>query len=309
MKLASFNIDIDPVDCYYSIHGIRTVSSSYDPVWSKGVVRFLELLDRHNIKATFFITAADFVESNTEIMRKIVENGHEIGNHTYSHDYKFTLMSIKSIRDEIRMNHQFIKERTGVDCVGFRSPGYNISPSIIKVLKEEGYSYDTSFFPSPVYYLAKWLLINLKKLKGRESGSIIYSFTDCFGKKNPYPAGESIKKEEKKSKLLELPITTVTFAGFPLIGTSAVVFSEFIFKIMLQLSLKMNFINFETHGIDLCQIKDSEKLSVLKKFQPDLRYPLKRKISRFEKLIEFYKANGYEFKTLKEITEINIFGV
>jgi len=106
-----------------------------------------------------------------------------------------------------------------------------------------------------------------------------------------------------------LPITTVTFAGFPLIGTSAVVFSEFIFKIMLQLSLKMNFINFETHGIDLCQIKDSEKLSVLKKFQPDLRYPLKRKISRFEKLIEFYKANGYEFKTLKEITEINIFGV
>jgi len=301
MKLASFNIDIDPIDCYYSIHGIKVDKTDNDHIWSKGVVRFLELLKKKNIKATFFVTASDFKNSNSEILKRIVEEGHEIGNHTYSHDYRFTLMKKDDVIDEIQKNHQFIKDVTGFNCVGFRSPGYNISPDVISSLKDNGYVYDSSFFPSPMYYFAKWLIIKIKRMRGRKSKSIIYSIMDCWGKKKPYQIGEIVRKEEKDSLLTELPITTVTPIGLPLIGTSVIVFPGFLFRMMLKLSLKRDYVNFEAHGIDLCQSKDSEKLEKLKAYQPDLKYDLDRKTARFEELIDFYLSNGYKFKTLDEI--------
>jgi len=301
MKLASFNIDIDPIDCYYSIHGIKPQRSDVDDIWSKGVVRFLELLKKKNIKATFFVTASDFIENNREILKRIVEEGHEIGNHTYSHDYRFTLMEKDAVIDEIQKNHQFIKDVTGFNCVGFRSPGYNISPEVISYLKDKGYIYDSSFFPSPMYYFAKWLIIKIKRIRGRKSKSIIYSIMDCFGKKKPYQIGEKVRKEETESPLTELPITTVTPIGLPLIGTSVIVFPRFLYRVMLKLSLKREYINFEAHGIDLCQTKDSEKLEKLKTYQPDLKYDLDRKTARFEELIDFYLSNGYKFTKLDEI--------
>lgn len=304
MKLASFNIDIDPVDCYFDIHGLRNENGSGDPVWSKGVIRFLDLFEKYNIKATFFVTASSLDEKSKETLRKVVEQGHEVGNHTYSHDYKFTLLPKDVQRAEITKNHQLIKDVSGYECAGFRSPGYNISDSVISLLKETGYAYDSSFFPSPLYYLAKWLIINLKKIRGRISKSIVYSLLDCFGRKRPYKVGSNIKNIDQSSKLTELPITTVTPFGFPLIGTSAIVFPELIYNIMLKLSSTSGYINFEAHGIDLCDVADDEKLYQLKDFQPDLKYPLDRKIARFEKLIEYYKLNGYEFRTLKEISEI-----
>ena len=304
MKLASFNIDVDPVDCYFDIHGLKPGTSEDDPIWSKGVVRFLDLFEKHGIKATFFITASDLDEDSIKVLKLIADKGHEIGNHTYSHDYRLTLLDKNEIENEIRKNHDLIKKMSGYECTGFRSPGYNMSPEVVGILKDKGYSYDSSFFPSPVYYLAKWLIIKIKKLRKRVSKSIIYSLMDCFGRKKPYKLGKSIRKTDSDSDLFELPITTVTPAGLPLIGTSAIVFPEFVYDLMLRISSESDFINFEAHGIDLCQAEDDEKLTALKSFQPDLKHSLERKLSRMEKFIKYFKSEGFEFRTLREITEI-----
>ncbi len=305
MKLVSFNIDIDPIDCYFDIHGLKTEKTTDDPVFSKGVVRFLDLFEKHGIKATFFVTASNLSENSRKVLKMISEKGHEIGNHTCSHDYRLTLLDRDEIKSEIRKNHDLIKEISGYSCTGFRSPGYNMSDDVISILKEEEYLYDSSFFPSPMYYLAKWLIIKIKRLRKRISRSIIYSMMDCIGRKEPYQLGKSIRETDTDSSFLELPITTVTPIGLPLIGTSAIVFPEFIYNLMLRLSLRSDYINFEAHGIDLCKVEDDEKLMQLKDFQPDLKHSLERKITRFEKLIDHYKLNGYEFRTLKEITEIH----
>lgn len=304
MKLVSFNIDVDPIDCYFDIHGLKNEKTVCDPVFTKGVIRFLELFEKHDIKATFFITASDLNEKSREILRKIVDNGHEIGNHSYSHDYCFTLLDKGLISKEITKNHEAIKDICGYECTGFRSPGYNTSDDVLNYLKEEGYSYDSSFFPSPVYYFAKWLIIKLKKLRGRVSKSIVSSLKDCYGSKKPYRVGKNIRQNDNTSKLIELPITTVTPFGLPLIGTSAIVFPEFIYNFMLKLSLRSDYINFEAHGIDLCDVQDDEKLFQLRDFQPDLKHTLDRKFERFEKLIEHYGSKGYKFKTLRDISDI-----
>ena len=166
MKIACINVDVDPLICYYAIHGIETSGISEDPIYLKGIRRFLELFDKNSIKGTFFITAHGFSEKNSEILREIVRSGHEIADHSFSHNYQLTRMAKDEIFQEIKKNKDFLEETTGIKCLGFRSPGYNSSQDLISVLKSVGYTYDSSLFPSISYYLAKWLLINLKKLSG-----------------------------------------------------------------------------------------------------------------------------------------------
>lgn len=305
MKTISFNIDIDPLISYYQIHGVKTDSIGSDPVYYQGIKRFLDLMDKFSIKGTFFITASGIGEDEKKILKLIAEKGHEIGNHSFSHDYRMTEMNDEQIFEDINKNHNFIKEKTGYECTGFRSPGYNSSPSVISALKKINYSYDSSLFPSFVYYLAKWIIIKWKKIRGLQSRSIISSFSDAFGNYKPEFIDENVKDVKNSGTLVEMPVTTL-FAplGLPLIGTSIITFPYFLLSILLKASKKRSFINIEAHGIDLCEINDSIYFEPLKNIQPDLKYSFDYKVKRFEHVIKFYMDNGYVFRTLSQIAEL-----
>ncbi|MBO4440873.1 polysaccharide deacetylase family protein, partial [bacterium] len=90
MKIACINVDVDPLICYYAIHGIETSEISEDPIYINGIRRFIELFDKNSIKGTFFITAHGFNEKNSGILKEIVRSGHEISDHSFSHDYQLT---------------------------------------------------------------------------------------------------------------------------------------------------------------------------------------------------------------------------
>ena len=309
MKIACINVDVDPLICYYAIHGIKTSGISEDPVYLKGIERFLELFDKNSIKGTFFITAHGFTEKNSEILRKIVRNGHEIADHSFSHDYQLTRMTKNGIFQEIKKNKDFLEKTAGINCTGFRSPGYNSSPDLISVLKSVGYTYDSSLFPSISYYLAKWLLIHLKKLSGHESKSIISSFADAFGRYTPEFIDKNVRDIKNGGNFVELPMTTLfPLANIPLIGTSVIAFPAFLLDMMLKISKNRTFINIEAHGIDLCGADESPHFDPLKGKQPDLAFSLERKIERFQHVIDFYKNTGFEFKTLAEVAEMKLNG-
>ncbi len=72
----------------------------------------LAILREHGVKATFFVTGSE-TDTNLTFAKKIVEDGHELGNHSYSH-FRMVLKSPKTIRNEI--------ERTDL---AIRSAGYN----------------------------------------------------------------------------------------------------------------------------------------------------------------------------------------
>ncbi|MGI6395578.1 MAG: polysaccharide deacetylase family protein [bacterium] len=304
MKKISLNIDVDPIVNYYLIHGLESPNVESDPVYEQGVTRFLDLFEQHEIKATFFITAKGAGKEDKEIINEIVSRGHEIGNHSFSHDYALTQKNEDEIYKDILENHNVVKNITGFECTGFRSPGYNSSDKVVAALKKMNYIYDSSLFPSPSYYLAKWLLINFKKLLGHKSKSIISSFKDAFGSQKPEFIDKNIKNIKEIGDLIEIPITTLFPPfGVPLIGTSLVCFPEWVNNLMLKNSLKRDFINIELHGIDLVEINDSPLLEPLKKVQPDLKHPLTHKLQRVEQAIVLYKENGYKFMTLEEIAK------
>ncbi|MBO7127251.1 polysaccharide deacetylase family protein [bacterium] len=309
MKIACINVDVDPLICYYAIHGIETSGISEDPIYLKGIRRFIELFDKNSIKGTFFITSYGFTEKNSEILREIVRSGHEIADHSFSHNYQLTRLSKDEIFQEIKKNKDFLEDMSGIVCKGFRSPGYNSSADLISVLKSVGYTYDSSLFPSISYYLAKWFLIHLKKLSGHGSKSIISSFADAFGRYTPEFIDKTVSDTKKDGTFVELPMTTLfPLANIPLIGTSIIAFPAFLLEWMLQISKNRSFINIEAHGIDLCGADESQNFDPLKGKQPDLAFSLERKIERFQHVIDFYKNNGFTFKTLCEVAEMKLKG-
>lgn len=79
----------------------------------------LSILDKYNIKGTFFVTGKSISagEKSKDLLKQIVKNGHAIGNHTYSHDYKYLYpnrkMNVNNIISDINKNNDLMKEVLG----------------------------------------------------------------------------------------------------------------------------------------------------------------------------------------------------
>ena len=80
----------------------------------------LDILKEKKVKAAFFLVG-QHVEKYPEVARRIVEEGHEVGNHTYTHKDVFSL-SKEAIRSEIRRAQEAIYNTTGVRTTWFRPP-------------------------------------------------------------------------------------------------------------------------------------------------------------------------------------------
>ena len=83
-------------------------------------VRMLDLLDRHGVKATFFMMGRQ-VERHPAIAREVLARGHAAGNHSYSHP-KLILMSPGRVRDEIARTDRLLREVGVSGEIPFRAP-------------------------------------------------------------------------------------------------------------------------------------------------------------------------------------------
>lgn len=82
--------------------------------------QLLKGLKERNVKATFFITGQN-VEAYPDIVKEIYEDGHLIGNHTYSH-IQLTNKNEESFKQEIIKTNEVIREVTGEDTIYIRPP-------------------------------------------------------------------------------------------------------------------------------------------------------------------------------------------
>src|SRR5262245_32182479 len=102
----------------------------------------LELLDKHDVKATFF-TIGGYARQQPELLREVAAAGHSIGNHTYHH-VTMPLHTDDTIRHELRQTTEAIED-AGVEMARvngrrlMRPPYGRRRPGTIRVLWEEGY--------------------------------------------------------------------------------------------------------------------------------------------------------------------------
>ncbi len=96
----------------------------------------LDLLETQGLKATFFVTGERVVR-HPELVRAILEKGHAIGNHSYSHDVLLMLRSMKRLSGEVQKTQEQLR-RFGIVPLAFRPPVGITNPKLAVVLRRRG---------------------------------------------------------------------------------------------------------------------------------------------------------------------------
>jgi len=107
-----------------------------------GAERIMALLERHGIRATWFVPGHT-LDTFPEICRRIHDGGHEIGHHGYLHEPPATLTREKE-EAVLARGIESIRAVTGAVPRGYRSPSWDLSPHSVDLLLRRGFLYDSS---------------------------------------------------------------------------------------------------------------------------------------------------------------------
>ncbi len=112
--------------------------------------RVLGVLKKHNVKAVFFVIGKN-IQGREAIMQQLIAEGHQIGNHSFSHDAKIDLWSSKKIAEDLAACQKLIEQYQPGNAL-FRPPYGVTNPNMAKAIKRNNLqsigwnirSYDTS---------------------------------------------------------------------------------------------------------------------------------------------------------------------
>ena len=125
----------------------KIVHLTFDDGPSQNTLKVLDILDRYDVKATFFVVYND-TEPACNYYKEIVERGHTLAIHTASHDYKKIYASVDAYLEDFNKIYTYVYEQTGVRPTLFRYPGgstnclsYRAGPAIMKEMERRGFTY------------------------------------------------------------------------------------------------------------------------------------------------------------------------
>lgn len=128
--------DIEEFDTPLVDHKVEIPLRKQLAVSREGTTAILDMLQGMGVKATFFVTGV-FAENNTDIIGRMVNEGHEIASHSYCHT---------NFREgDYKLSKEVLEKISGREIVGYRAP--RMAGADTKKLKELGYQYDSSTNP------------------------------------------------------------------------------------------------------------------------------------------------------------------
>jgi len=101
--------------------------------------QILAILKGEDVKATFFCIG-NRIAGNEAILKQVKEEGHIIGNHSYSHHFWFDMYPAKKMQDDLEQMDAEMERVTGVKPKLFRPPYGVTNPNLAKAIKNGGYS-------------------------------------------------------------------------------------------------------------------------------------------------------------------------
>lgn len=142
--------ELKKYDAYYILESEdKVIYLTFDAGYENGNTEpILDALKKHNVSATFFVVG-HYLESAPDLVKRMVEEGHTVGNHTYTHPDMSAISSMDAFRKEMEDVENKYKEITGQDMVKFyRPPQGKYSMENLKMAQELGYH---TFFWSLAY--------------------------------------------------------------------------------------------------------------------------------------------------------------
>lgn len=219
---------------YFTIDCERDIRTSGYKGIINGIPCLLEILTKHNVKATFFVTG-EVIKNYPKIVKKIADEGHEVGLHGYSHK-RFDSMNLEEKENEIKHSVEAYKKLFKQTPRGFRAPQHSIDSETIKILEKYGLRYDSS--------VCSWNLMLLRHLFRKDSKKIEI-IKNFFGKSKIYKIG----------KFAEVPRSS---PGLALGGFELKVYPKWLILLILNMHRLFGIpINFVMHSWDMVNIKGS----------------------------------------------------
>ncbi len=114
------------------------VALTFDDGPDENTLKILDVLDKYHVKASFFCIGKN-IEKHPEIFKLILEKGHFIGNHTYSHTRAMGFLSAEKLVEEIRRCDEVCRKTGGITPNTFRPPFGIINPQTKRALKTTGH--------------------------------------------------------------------------------------------------------------------------------------------------------------------------
>ena len=122
---------------------------NFEPRYEQNTLKTLDLLDRYNTKATFFVLGW-IAEQNPGLIREIVARGHEVASRGFYHRSLKNLTD-EEFREDLRRTNRAIHSASGQKVIGYRAAeklSFEDKSWVFDVLADEGFAYDASFLPS-----------------------------------------------------------------------------------------------------------------------------------------------------------------
>lgn len=136
----------------------KNICLTFDEGYENGFTpQILDTLKEKNVKAIFFCTY-DYIKSEPELVQRMIDEGHIVGNHSYRH-YNMTNVDTETARDEVTFLHDYVAEKFGYEMTLFRFPEGAFSEQSLAIVNSLGYrsvfwsfayaDWDTSNPPDP----------------------------------------------------------------------------------------------------------------------------------------------------------------
>ena len=139
------HLDLDGARHIFRVHGWRHRDTA-DALFESALPAALALFAELQIPVTFFAIAEDLDDaSKLALLRAIVEAGHEIASHTTTHRF-LTRLSEQEQRREIDGSRRRLSDTLGVEVRGFRAPAFDLDDTVLRLVGECGYIWDSSLF-------------------------------------------------------------------------------------------------------------------------------------------------------------------
>lgn len=116
-----------------------------------GTPRILDLLERHDISATFFVPGW-VAERHPGIVKDVAARGHEVANHGYLHEPPSSLGPDEDEGKILDRGSDILESITGARPRGYRSPSWELSPNSLQLLHDRGFVYDSSLMGDDIPY-------------------------------------------------------------------------------------------------------------------------------------------------------------
>ena len=272
-----------------------------EKVLKEGMPILLDIYKKFGIKSTFYFTGY-MAEHFPDVVRMIVDDGHEVASHGYSHkvDEAFDVLDYNTQVEHLKKSKDLLENLSGHEVMSFRAPALRVNSHTPKALAVCGYKTDSSVASQRFDMFMSFG--SLKKLKWLTAPRL------------PYRTDPNNLFRKGNGSIIEIPLTAL---GFPYVGTTMRIFPG-ITRLQRNVLHAENSLNskpivFDIHPNEFIN-EESESRVIERRSKNFFSYlmadlvrgKLKVKnlgrlaIPLYEKELNFYKERGYTFLTVKD---------